>query len=280
MDPVSPATYGIRDAVAAGWAAEPKLIFSLLLAVGLMGLRWLGPRLILRGAEFPTDRQRRAVSVTRNGSLVALLAALLILWLPEVQDFALSLAAVAVALVIATKELLMCFAGTLMRSLSGAFSAGDWIEVNGRVGEVSEHTLVSTTLLELDPERLEFTGRSVALPNSVFLSATVTNLGFRKRYVFHQFTLWSEPRDDVEALRAALEAALAAEAAAFRDVAQRYASLIETRMGVHLPAVAPSVRVRTSDLAKIGFEARLFCPRDRALEIEAAATAAFFARSA
>jgi small-conductance mechanosensitive channel len=277
MEPViSPSTYGVRPDIEAAISVAPdKAMISLALIAGLLALRWALVRLIRRQSDYLTDGQLRWIAIVRNGGVLALLIALFILWLPELEAFALSVTAVAVAIVIATKELLMCFAGGLVRSTSGSFSAGDWIEVNGHSGEVGEYSLLSTTLLEFDADRMEYTGRLITLPNSVFLANPVVNHEFRKKFVFHEFTIYCELIPKVEAARQAILKALAAEAHAFEEVAARYAALIERRMGVHLPPATPRVRMRTTEAAKLGFEVTMFCPRDKALDIEAVAMTAF-----
>jgi small-conductance mechanosensitive channel len=273
---ISPSTYGVQSDIDAAVSAAPdKALISLALIAGLLALRWALVRLIRRQSEILTDRQLRAIAIVRNGGVIALLIALFILWLPELEAFALSVTAVAVAIVIATKELLMCFAGGLVRSTSGSFSAGDWIEVNGHSGEVGDTSLLSTTLLEFDADRMEYTGRLVTLPNSVFLANPVRNHEFHKKFVFHEFTIYSELIPKVEAARQAILKALDAEARAFEDVAARYAAMIERRMGVRLPPATPRVRVRTTEAAKLGFEVTMFCPREKALDIEAVAMTAF-----
>jgi small-conductance mechanosensitive channel len=202
------------------------------------------------------------------------------IWAPELSDFALSITAFGVAIVIATKELLMCLAGGIVRGTSGAFTIGDWIEVGEHSGEVVEITGVSTQLQEVDRVEFEYTGRVVTLPNSLFLTTPVVNHSFRRRYIFHVFVITSEPLDDAAGVRHRIEAALAAAAADFADVAQRYHAVIQKRTGIVLPAPGPEVRIRTNELAKLRFEARLFCPRERAGDMEQAATMAWLAATA
>lgn len=274
---ITPETYGLRDGVERLSAlADDKLLISLALAVGILSLRWSLIRLLRRWARpDPTPARLGWISIVRNGGLLALFALLILLWLPEIEAFALSITAFALAVVVASKELILCLSGGLLRSTSGAFTTGDWIEVAGNSGEVAEQTLLSTTLWEFDDGEQQFTGRQVTLPNSLFLAHPVVNHGFRKRFVFHNFTIHSEPIPGAEAAREAIEAGLRAASADFADLAQRYASMIETRSGVRLPSAAPRVRIRTTEFAKLGFETILFCPRDRALDMEAAATRAF-----
>src|SRR5690606_4205598 len=107
------------------------------------------------------------------------------------KNFAFSIAAVTLALVIATKELILCFSGAMLRAGTGAFTIGDWIEVGANRGEVIDFNLFSTTLQELDrpPNDYSFTGKVIVIPNSLFLSEPIKNLNFSKRYAFHRFNI-------------------------------------------------------------------------------------------
>jgi len=272
---ITPADLGLPGEM--GWVEWEKLAITAAVIAIIMTLRWILLIAIRRSADRVSDWQRRAMSLVRNGGLFLAVVAVIGLWLPEIQDFALSITAFAVAIVIATKEFLMCLAGGLVRSVSGAFQAGDWIEVGDAAGEVSDQSWVATQILEYDFYAQCFTGRTITVPNSVFLSQRVINHGFRKRYVIHQFTIWSEPVRNPEAARKAVKAALTAAIQDQAEVASRYAALIEKRMGVELPPTEPRVRLRSTDLAKLGFEAMLFCPRDRVRDVEAAAYAAYWA---
>ena len=279
MEPVTAERLGVRSDLAVGaldlLATKPGI--TLAVTLGLLLLRWALVRLIRGRAGYLSDRRRRWISIVRNGGVLLLIAIVGALWLPEARSAALSLAAVALAIVIATKELLLCLAGALLRSISGAFQTSDWIEVDGVSGEVAELDFLSTTLLEIDARRFEYTGRTITLPNAVFLTSRVTNHGFRKRFVFHEFTLYVEPGPGTERLRARLQATLSEASADFEDLAARYAALIEKRAGVRMPPTTPRVRLATTDFAKLAYQITLFCPRERALDMEAAAAAALAA---
>lgn len=79
--------------------------------------------------------------------------------MPEIETFALSITAIAVALVIATKELILCVSGALYRASSKAFQIGDWIEIGPHFGEVVDHGIGSTTLQVVSRHDCAFTGR-------------------------------------------------------------------------------------------------------------------------
>lgn len=275
--PISPETFGVAAEVGPWLGADQRAVLSVLLIFFAFALREVVSRIIHRRHPLLRDVDRRRISMVRNGTTLLALALLIVLWAPELSDFALSLTAFAVAIVIATKEFIMCLSGGLVRGLSGAFQSGDWIEVGPHSGEVAEQTLVSTTLLEIDPVHFTTTGRTVTAPNSLFLTTPVINHRHRRNFVHHEFVIWAEPFPDPAAGRAAILRGLETAAAEFRDIAERYASFIEHRMSLKLPPTAPEVHLRSTEFGKYRFECRLFCPRERAVEMEDRAHAAFYA---
>jgi small-conductance mechanosensitive channel len=254
-----------------------KFVITITAIVVVLLLRWGLVATIRKQSDYFTDRQRWWISLVKNISTASILAMLFLVWAPEIEKFALSITAVAVAVVIATKELLLCLSGAIWRGASRPFSVGDWIEVGGHSGEVIEESLFSTTLQEVDPRDYELTGRAIWLPNSLFLSQPVVNHNFRKRFIFHQFTLYWEPVIDAEAAAERIRAAVDAKAAEFADLAHRYAKVIEKSWGAHFRSPEPGVRIRVTELAKLAFEVSLFCPRDKAAAIEDAAVLAMLA---
>src|SRR5690606_27740699 len=84
---------------------------------------------------------------------IILLIGILFIWGQELRDFALSLVAVAAALVLATKEVILCLMGGLLKASTKLFENGDRISVSGYKGKVIDHTLLTTTLIETGPGR-------------------------------------------------------------------------------------------------------------------------------
>ncbi|MGI9504675.1 MAG: mechanosensitive ion channel family protein, partial [Geminicoccaceae bacterium] len=83
----------------------------LLAAIGLG--RWFLVRLVRGDDSVLHEEQRRWISRIKNSAVTLLLIGLVFVWLPELNTFALSITAFAVAFVIATKELILCISGTL-----------------------------------------------------------------------------------------------------------------------------------------------------------------------
>lgn len=228
------------------------------------------------GGEVLSDRQRRWISRARALTWLAAVLGLAAIWAPALHAFALSLTAVAVAVVIATKELILCLSGTVLRASTQAYAVGDWIEVGAVKGEVTDHGLLATTLQEIDVDNntYEYTGRTLVVPNSMLLAAAVRNENFMKRYVFHRFHIHLEPDavGDPAALEALILDRVGRESAPFRDVACRYNGAIRRRTGVGIMGPEPRVLVSTTDLAKVCLTVMLFCPTKSATPIQQAVT--------
>lgn len=246
------------------------LITSVVLVLGLLALRAFLVRLLRGRQETLSPERRRWIALVKNGAIMLIVIGLIFIWSPELSALALSLTAVAVAIVIATKEMILCVVGAVMRATSDSFSVGDRIEVDGVHGEVVDHNLLTTSLQEIgtgdDP--YAFTGRTVTLPNSRFVTHEVRNENFRRNYTFHSFRLAFDAAVDPTAVRTSLETATADACREFEAVARRYHDLIRRNTGVDLPGIAPQVRVSTTDLGKLVFTVTLFCPTNLAHELQ------------
>ncbi|MDF0603930.1 mechanosensitive ion channel, partial [Psychromarinibacter sp. C21-152] len=173
-------------------AASPDVVASLLLVLVLWVTRAVIVKLIRLRSDLPPHVLRRWIATTRTAFLILVLLGLVLIWAPQLRTFALSLAAVAVAIVVATKEMILCLSGSLMRASTRAFSVGDWIEVAGVRGEVVDHTLLATTLQEFQPNSFHYTGRTAVVPNSVLFGSPVRNLTVVREYTFHSFAITTE----------------------------------------------------------------------------------------
>lgn len=112
--------------------------------------------------------------------LVALFFILIFIWFTQLQSLLVSFVAVAAALVLATKEIIMCVTGGILISISDHFKRGDRIEVDGLRGFVIQKNLTTTKLLEIGPEinSQQTTGKIITIPNSLMLNKAVKNESF------------------------------------------------------------------------------------------------------
>jgi len=198
------------------------------------------------------------------------------LWLPQIQHFILSVTAIAVAMVIATKELILCITGAVLLRTSRAFSIGDWISIGDRFGEVIECNVLTTSIQEIESKYYTSTGRTVTLPNSMFLSQSVVNQNFIRRYRFHRFAITIEPdafpMDAQEKLLKRIESVTEP----FLETARRYNAMLEKRTGIDIPDANPSVDFSTNEIAKIVTTICIFCPTDEIAMLEKSMMREFF----
>lgn len=257
--------------------AAHKIFISCAVIMGLLGLRALSVKLIRQKSSILNENQRRWISRTKNGFLTAILVILVMLWWPELRQFALSIAAVAVAFVIASKELILCISGAVLRTTSGASSVGDWIEIGDTRGEVIEQNILSTVIHEIDKNSSTFsyTGKTITLPNSVFLSQSVKNMNFMRRFVFHSFSIYTEPKVNVFEAKQLILEKLETYCEEFIELGKRYHSFIIQRSGMDIPTPEPSVKISTTNLGKSVFSVTVFCPTPQASEIEQNITSDF-----
>jgi small-conductance mechanosensitive channel len=188
-------------------AFSQDLVAALVLLLSVVLLRLGLGRLIRRTRWANEELKLKWRAQVRMLIFVVLCFGVLLIWGSELRTLALSLVAVAVALVIATKEWISCVMGSLFRFSSKSFSVGDRVEIGGIRGDVIDTGLVATKLLETGPAH-DRTGRMVVVPNSLLLMSRVINETFTDDYVLHVFPIpLGEVADWQRAEQALLEAA-------------------------------------------------------------------------
>ncbi|EEX64391.1 mechanosensitive ion channel family protein [Vibrio metoecus] len=247
-----------------------KLLFSALILLSVISVRRLVLEHIRGDAALITEKQRKWMSRTKNGVFAATLLTLFILWQSEISQFALSVTAIAVAIVVASKEIILCFTGSIQRASSRSFRIGDWIEVGKLCGEVIEHNLMATVIQEIDLHhgQYHYTGKTATLPNSMFFSYPVKNLNFMKRYVFHNFNIVVPEFVNLFPLVPVLHQKIDEHFAHFMEVARRYNTVIERHAGVDLPSAEPHIEISSSAAGEQIVHIMIFCPTERANQLE------------
>lgn len=178
-----------------------ELISSIFLMVLLITLRVIGVKVINGWHKISGDNKRIWVVHYKNFLYIALILSLIVVWATQLQTFAISVVAVAAALVLATKELIQNLLGGIFHTITRPFKIGDRIEISGVRGDVIDHNFLSTTILEVGPGLLfhQYTGRSIDIPNSVFLGQNLINESFTQKFVVHTFTIPIRREDDWKA---------------------------------------------------------------------------------
>ncbi|MBB3060161.1 mechanosensitive ion channel family protein [Microbulbifer rhizosphaerae] len=249
---------------------ENKLVLTLVAVSIILLLRWLLSFFFTR-RSWPKQDVRRRINTVHNIGNLLLVVGVIAIWVSELRDFALSIAAFSVAIVLALREVVHCFVGGVYQAGMRSFTVGDWVQIGDQMGEVIDSDWLSTTLLEVDPKGLGngYTGTTLFIPNSAFFSEPVKNLNFMRRYIEHSFSIVRENKgtNPLKA-KAFLVERVREHCEAFREVAERYCKMIEHRMGVELAGPDAKVSFTTNELGHDVVTVALFCPREEATDIE------------
>ena len=253
-----------------GYLTGNQLAGTLVLVFCALVLRLLIERYLNRRDSLEAESRRRIISNLRNGLFFLVLVGLMMIWAPALRTFALSLTAFAVAIILATKELILCISGSFLKTTSGAMRVGHWIEVHGFRGEVVDQTLLSTRIEELGngAGSYEFTGRTIVIPNSLFLTHPVTNERFFKRYVIHNFQLVIEAHYDPVAVEKAVLKAIDLAMKDHIEGARRYNAMIEKRAGIDIVDLEPKTHFSTTNEGRVRLQVTAFLPTRQAVQIE------------
>lgn len=248
-----------------------KWLLSAALVALLLVARWLAVRLIGRQPASEDDLKRHWINTVKNTSNLLIAIGLVIVWLSELRLVALSVATFIVAIVIALREFIQCFVGSLYLTSSRNFAVGDWIKLGAMSGEVIRSDWLTTALLEvdIDDKSYNYTGKTLIIPNNQFISQPIQNLNFMRRYVIHSFDIVREA-NEVNVFKAKAFILEKANACCqdFKEVAARYNNKIEKQLGKIQSGPEPSVRVSTTDLGRNRFTVTVFCPNHKAIDIE------------
>ncbi|WP_193164200.1 mechanosensitive ion channel family protein [Microbulbifer hainanensis] len=257
---------------------DNKLIQTAIVVVAVIFLR-LSLSFIFSRTRWSKQDKRRRINSVHNLANLLLLVGLVAVWVSELRDFAFSIAAFSVAIIIALRDVVQCLVGGIYVASLRAFSVGDWIKFGDQFGEVIDSDWLSTTLLEIDPHGLGsgYTGITLYIPNNVFFTKPVKNLNFMRRYIEHTFSITRENKGgNPFAAKDFLIGRIREHSEAFSEVAARYCQMIEHRTGVELVGTEPKVSFTTNELGHDVLTITLFCPREEAHEIEQRVTEDFY----
>ncbi|PKH03872.1 mechanosensitive ion channel family protein [Psychromonas sp. MB-3u-54] len=249
-----------------------KIVLTISLILFVMLSKFLLVKLINKKEK---QNKRLKINMLGNAVTVFIFIGIFNIWAVEFQKFAISIAAFTVAIVIATKEFIQCFIGFVYITSSRPFRIGDWIQVGEDYGEVHSTDWAKLTLLEVDIDAYEYTGKTLYLPNSKLITSSIKNLNFLKRYAMHHFTITRDATVNPFVFLDELYAKAYEYCADFNDVAIRYNQIIESRLDVNIAGPDPKIQVATSEIGDTQVLFTIFCPTDRAMAIEQSITSDF-----
>ncbi len=250
----------------------PDIVKSLILLAMVLTGRLALMRAVTHSTSLSVESKRRWVLMIRNVIAAIFIIGLAFIWAHELSTFAVSLVAIAVALVLATKELILCLSGTVLRAGSNAYTLGDRIEISGTRGNVIDQNLLATTVLEIGPghSSSQYTGRAVVFPNSLLLAHPVINETFMKVYVVQVLTIPLTMEDDWQAAEKLLLEIAMSECVPFMEEARVHMKQLEGKAWLDAPSVEPRVSLHVPEPGHIDLLLRIPSPAHRTSRLEQA----------
>lgn len=235
---------------------------SILLLLSLLILRTLIVRAIAKNPTLSMEAKRRWVVSVRNTMVFVLLVGLVVIWAHELQAFGLSLVALAAALVLATKELILCWSGAALRIGGKVYSVGDRIQIAGHRGIVLDHDIFATKLLEIGPGQAShlYTGRVTVFPNSLLFTNALVKENPGQEYGLYILVIPLRDQDDWREAEQHLLDAAKAECTPFMEEAGRQMKLLEQTNLLEAPSPSPRITIQLSEPGRINLVLRFPAP--------------------
>lgn len=250
----------------------PVALHSLILLAVVLALRLILVRAVLSRESLPVETRRRWTVNIRNALALVFIIGLIFIWAHQLSTFAVSLVAIAVALVLATKELILCISGTVLRVGVNAYSMGDRISIGGIRGNVVDQSLLATTVLETGPGHVssQYTGRAVVFPNSLLMSSPLINETYMKEYIVHVMTIPLTSNDDWQMAEKVLLEIARTECGPFIAEARLHMKQLEGKNWLDAPSVEPRVSLHVPEPGRLNLLLRIPTPAHRTSRVEQA----------
>lgn len=229
------------------------LLKSILLLLILLIARTILVRWIKGNQALTIDARRRWIVTTRNSMVLGLFVGLVVIWAHELEAFAVSLVALAATVVLATKELILCWSGAALRVGGGVYGVGDRIQLGTYRGVVLEYDVFATKLLEIGPGQTShlYTGRTVVFPNSLLFGNPLIKESPSQEYGLYVLSVPLLNTDNWQAAEQALLSAAKAECAPFMDQMGRQMKLLEQRNLLEAPSPEPRITIQLPEAGRI-----------------------------
>ena len=235
------------------------LIATLVLLVSVLVVRYVAIRFIRRQVTTSAKQQLRWTANIRGLSYAVMAFGVITIWAAELQALAVSFVVLAMAIVWATKETVACIQGSLYRMSASAFEVGDRIDVGGIRGDVIDAGLLSTMVLEV-AQGHQRTGRTIAIPNSMFMTTPVLNETLSGEFMLHLMTIPVDRSEDLAALEKRALAAAQEVCEGFLDEVRRPIASRYRRYGLIPPLVDPRITYQVVDKNTVNLILRLPTP--------------------
>jgi small-conductance mechanosensitive channel len=239
-----------------------RLTATLLVLFGTpLVLRFVKRHLSDKSGSLAQRRERHVI--WRNAVIMLAAVAVVSVWASKIAGFALSLAAVAGAVLIVSKEALLNILGFLAITVLRPFKFGDYVETGAYAGRVVDINAMCTILVETRAGH-QVTGATVTIPNAAVLTQPVRNVTVTGEFVVYLVTVRVPRGEDAGLHEAALLEAATTVCGAWIEQATAWLDRLEAVSSVDLPSAQPRVLLALPDGKHLDLSLRYTCrPNDR-----------------
>lgn len=213
------------------------------------------------------ERARSQLVLFKNLVRLIVLVLLVSVWASQISGALLSVAAIAGAMIITGKEVVLILLGYLNISLTKPYRIGDYIEIGSMHGQVIDIDLFTTKLFEIGPSG-KYTGRRLAIPNSLVFTQTVKHSSMLGKYNLYSIDIILPFTCDTERAERIARAVAMDAVSGFIDEADKHFDRIEFSDFVDLPSAQPEVFWQAYNELAHKMIVRLACPLEKRGDVE------------
>lgn len=255
-----------------------NLVGTGILLVVVLTFRTLTARYIRTSNKSWTSQQRlRGLGYIRTISIIIFLLGVIYIWGEAIQGLAVSVFAIAFAIVFSIKETFMNLNGAFLRLQGHSYEIGDRISIKDIRGDVIDVSMLSTTVMEIGREGSshQLTGRKIVFPNSMLLQDQVVNESFLGNYHIIDLKFPILASDNWKLAREILMQIAKEECAPYLDHARNRVRVLEKTRSIELPSVEPRITIHIPEPGRLNIHLRIPCPAHLKERLEQVITTRF-----
>ncbi len=247
-----------------------NIVKTVVLILVLLMLKTIVTRNVDSWKGLPLEGRRRWIVSIRNITVFLIFIGFVLIWGSQIKEFALSVAAVTIGVVMCFKELIANFMGGMSRTISHEYSVGDRISIGTHRGDVIDIDTLTTTILEIGPglSSHQYTGSTITIPNSLLLTTPVVNESFMQEYLLHVFHVPVGTKDDWRLTERLLLQAAYFVCEPYLMNARKYMENMARKISVDTPSADPRVSIIFKSPDEIDLVMRVPVPSRRKGRIE------------
>ena len=220
--------------------------------------------------EISLETRRKRLVDIRNGIGATAMLLTIMLWSTELKTLIVPLIAIAAAVVLATREVIMCVIGGMVRTTTQRYRIGDRIEIKDFQGDVIDISLLSTALMEINriPGVQMYTGHIVFIPHSLLLTDSLRVHHLTASYSVHTFSIPVTLGKSVVEEQERLQNVCIRICSETMNEAEKHFKIVQDNMSIDMPSSAPKTLIHSDSKGAWWLTSRIVAPLKELQTIE------------